>query len=113
MSSAGKVLLRYIDFVVRLDRRKLLSKTLAARFYVDFLEFYLSGHQFALPVLISRLNSAELRHHFFGEQLEAFADIVLRVVARLVEQNDPLDVAAGNRSKCAANNLIRSSKATL
>ena len=35
----------------------------------------------------------ELRHHFLGEQLKPFADMLVRVLPRLIEHDDLIDMA--------------------
>ena len=40
-----------------------------------------------------RLLGGEFRHHFLGEQFQAFADMLVRVLAGLIEQDDLIDMA--------------------
>src|SRR6516164_2961872 len=58
---------------------------------VDLLELYRAAHHACLPGVVFGI-LLKLRHHFPGEQLERFADVLMAVFAGLVEQYDLIDV---------------------
>src|SRR5262245_27995864 len=59
---------------------------------LDLLELDLAAHHLGLPGFVRSVMALELRHHLFGEQLERLADVLVRVLAGLVEQYDLVDV---------------------
>ena len=59
---------------------------------VELLELDLAGQHRLLPRLVLGLVVVELRHHLVGEQLEAGADVLVGVLAGLVEQDHLVDV---------------------
>src|ERR1700746_849415 len=65
---------------------------LAERSGIDLFELDLARQHLALPGLLRGLVGVEFWHHLAGEQFEALADVLVGVLAGLVEQNDLVDV---------------------
>src|SRR5215207_11005483 len=59
---------------------------------VDLLELDLAVQHPLLPLEQFGMGALEFGHHFLGEQLERFADVLVGVLARLVQQHDLVDV---------------------
>ena len=59
---------------------------------IQLLELDLAAEHLLLPGLMLSFLAVEFRHHFLGEQLERLADVLMLVLARLVEQDDAVDV---------------------
>src|SRR5215469_13147626 len=64
----------------------------AERRRLDFLERDLAGDHLCLPGFLLANAVVELRHHLAGKELEAFANVLVRVLAGLVEQDHLVDV---------------------
>ena len=62
-----------------------------------------------LPLLMRGFHRLEFRHHLLGEQFEAGADVLVAVLAGLVEQDDLVDVALP-RSGAASCGSCRASR---
>src|ERR1700751_1509324 len=76
----------------RSDLHRIGAVALAERSGIDLFELDLARQHLALPGLLGGLVGVEFWHHLAGEQFEALADVLVRVLAGLVEQNDLVDV---------------------
>src|SRR5215469_16397 len=52
---------------------------------VHLLELNLAGQDRAFPGLVLRLSRVKLRHHLSGKEFETLADVLVGVVARLIQ----------------------------
>ena len=87
------------------DSGELWAKAVLERRRVDFVEDDLAGHDLLLPGLVRRLQFVEFRHDLVGEQFEALANVLVRIVAGLVEQDDLVDVAGRELAQLLANGV--------
>src|SRR5207302_9580208 len=65
--------------------------TVLERFSVDLLKLDCATHDAPLPGVMLGI-VAELRHHFASEQLKGIADVLMAVLAGLVEQDHLIDM---------------------
>src|SRR3954470_430779 len=97
----------------RLRRRNVdreLAIAVGERLRVDLLELDLAAHDALLP---GRLRGIvlEFRHHLAAEQLQRFADVLVAVLARLVQKDDLVDVRALEALQLPADGLGRADQA--
>src|SRR5690349_17567697 len=78
---------------------------------VDLLELDLAVEDALLPLEKLRMRVLELRHHLASEELEGFADVLVPVLAGLVQQHDLVDVGALEAAQLAAQRLGRADEA--
>ena len=79
---------------------------------VEFVEFDLARHHLPFPFLVAGLGGVELGHHLFREKLEAFADVLVGVLASLVQQDDLVGVAGLELAQLLADRVGRADEAT-
>src|ERR1700722_7401568 len=68
------------------------TKPIFERLRIDFFQFDFSGQDLALPFLVCRLVSVEFGHDVLREQFQALANVLVRVAAGLIGQNDLVDI---------------------
>ena len=61
------------------------AETLPVRRGINIFQLDLPAQHLLFPCLVFGLVRLELWHHLLGKELEAFADVFVRVLARLVE----------------------------
>src|SRR5260370_22533810 len=61
---------------------------------VDLFELDFAAQHLGLPSLLLGHARVEFGHHLAGEEFEALADVLVRVLAGLVQQNDLVDMRA-------------------
>ena len=71
------------------------------------LELNLANQTFLLLLLMLRLRGLEFRHHLFGKELQAFANLFITVFARLVQQDDLVDMQYRILAQVVADRLRR------
>ena len=84
---------------------------LAERGAVDLLELELAREHVLLPLLVGRDVGVELRHHLAREELEARADVLVRVAAGLVQEDHLVDVRGLELAQLAPDRLGRADQA--
>src|SRR4051794_6356773 len=75
----------------RRDIHRQLAVAILEGFGVDFLELDRTAHHGFLPCLMLGV-VLEFRHHFLAEQLERLTDVLMGVLAGLVEQDHLVDM---------------------
>src|SRR3954447_12811799 len=81
-----------------------LAVAVGERLGVDFLELDLAAHDALLPGRLRRI-ILEFRHHLAAEQLQRFADVLVAVLARLVQKDDLVDMRALETLQLLADGL--------
>ena len=71
------------------------------------LKLNLANQTFLLLLLILRLRCLEFRHHLFGKELQAFANLFMTVFTRLVQQDDLVDMQCRILAQVVADRLRR------
>ena len=74
---------------------------------VDLFELDLAGQHLALPGLLRGLVGVEFGHDLAGEEFEAFADVLVGVLAGLVQQDDLVDMRGLEPPQLAPQGLGR------
>src|SRR5579859_5957779 len=77
---------------------------------VDLLELDRAGEHALLPFVVLGV-VLELGHHFFREQLERLANVLMRVLAGLVEQDHLIDMRGAEAPQFLADRLRRADQA--
>src|SRR5262249_29387048 len=72
---------------------------------LDLLELNLTGHHLALPGLVLGMTTLKLGHHLAGKQGKRFHDVLVRIVAGLVEQDHLIDMRAFELAQLIAQGL--------
>ena len=94
-----------------LDRHRLGAVAVLEGRRLDLLELDLARHHLGLPGLVRRVVAVEFRHHLAAEQLERLADVLVRVLAGLVEQDHLVDVGGLELGELLADGVGRADQA--
>ena len=73
--------------------------------YIDIFKLNLARHHRGFPFLMFRFHGVKLRHHFFGKQFQAVADVFVGGLARLIEQNNLIDIGVRVLAEFAPNGV--------
>src|SRR5580704_2701887 len=84
----------------------------AERRGVDFFELDLAGQHLSLPGILLGDVGVEFGHHLAREKLKAFADMLVGVLAGLVEQDHLVDMRGLEAAQLAPDRLGRADEAT-
>ena len=68
-----------------LQLHRVLAKAALEGRGIDFFQLYLTRQNFLLPVLVLWFGSLKFRHHFFGKEFKALANVFVAVLTRLVQ----------------------------
>ena len=74
--------------------RRFAARSEIERLGVDVVELDFTRQHGGFPGFLLAVPSMELRHHFAREELKARADVLVGILAGLIEQNDLVDVGA-------------------
>ena len=75
------------------------------------LELDLAAEHLPFPLLVLGLAPVELGHDLFRKQLQAFADVGVRVATGLIEQNDAVDFRGLEFAQLVPDRLGRADEA--
>src|SRR5882672_3101796 len=94
----------------RRDVDRELAVTIPERLGIDLFELDRTAHDAPLPRVMFGI-VLELRHHLFGEQFERFADVLVGVLAGLVEQDHLVDMGSAETPQFLGDGFRRSDQA--
>src|SRR6188768_3733991 len=82
----------HVAHLLRRHLRRLAARGEVVRFGVDVFELEFARQYRRFPLLVLRFPRMELGHHFAREQFQTAADVGVRILAGLVQEDDLIDV---------------------